>query len=110
MLSRSPKIWAGSTPISSKKKYLALAEGDVLFRSVETANPTCLVSMVPNDRAAIAHQHFLHIRLHDDGWDPAFLTLLLNSERMQTYFRGRLQVLRWVLLGVECWSRLSCQN
>lgn len=89
--SRGVVDWGGVARISinSKKKYRALAVGDVLFRSVGTANPTCLVGVIPDDRPAIAHQHFLHIRLHDDGWDPAFLALLLNSERMQTYFRGQ---------------------
>jgi hypothetical protein len=75
--------------IPEQKRHRLLAAGDVLFRSVGTVNPTWLVTEVPDDVPAIAHQHFLHIRLKDPAWDPGFLVLLLNSDRIQEYFRGQ---------------------
>ncbi|MFT6437458.1 MAG: hypothetical protein ACJAVI_005532 [Candidatus Azotimanducaceae bacterium] len=75
--------------IPEQKRHRRLAAGDVLFRSVGTVNPTWLVTEVPDDVPAIAHQHFLQIRLKDPVWDPGFITLLFNSDRIQQYFRGQ---------------------
>lgn len=69
------------------KTHRPLERGDVLFRSVGASNPTYLVADIPVDTPSIAHQHFLHIRLREEGWDPSFIVLLFNSRKVQGYMR-----------------------
>lgn len=69
------------------KTHRRLERGDVLFRSVGSSNPTYLVADIPTDTPSIPHQHFLHIRLKEEGWDPGFIVLLFNSNKVQGYMR-----------------------
>ena len=73
--------------IPEKKARRFLEPGDVLVKTIGLVNTAVWVGKVPDVVGAVPHQHFLHIRLNDPGWDPAFLAVFLNSDKVQAHFR-----------------------
>lgn len=75
--------------VPEKKNRRLLQAGDVLIKAIGMTNTAVLVSTVPEEIGAVPHQHFLHIRLKDSAWDPAFLSIFLNSEQVQVDLRSK---------------------